>query len=413
MLPLLIAMLLLLCSSALFSAAETAIFSLADKDVDRLPSAGSRALIRRLVARRTGVLISLLLGNLIANFGFFALGNVLAEQLRSDMLPLWADAVAPAAVALVILCGEVTPKLVAVRNPAPIAALVAFPVTCVDVALLPIRSVLAFVSTALLRFITGPRRAEGRLATVELDELLRLSAQAGHIAADEREQLQTVLLLSRVTVREIMVPRVQLIAFDLRLERREFFALAASCQHNKIPVHRGDLDGIDGWLDAKEVGAHPEAALDSLVHPLGIVPEGARVAALLPLLIDERRRMLLVVDEYGGTAGLVTHADLEHAVLGDMQDEGDSDRALITHIGVGEWSVDGVLGLNFLHVLTGRRGEEGQQAASVGGVVMALLDRIPLSGDRVRYVGLDLEVTEMRRFRPVRVHVRLLSEGAS
>ncbi len=413
MLPLLLTMLALLCFTALCSAAETAIFSLTPADVARLPAAASRGLVRKLLARRSRVLISLLLGNLCANLGLFSLGAVLAATLHSDGSHVLADLVAPSAVALVILCGEVTPKLIAVRSPVAVAGLVAWPVVLIDAVLLPLRSVLAFIATAVLRLITGPRRAEGGLAATEVDDLLHFSAEAGHIAIDERERLQSVLLLSRVAVSEVMVPRVQLSAFDLRHDRSAFFALVAACQHNKFPVHRGNLDAIDGWLDAKEVGARPDVPLHTLVHPLGIVPELARVAALLPHLVDARRRMLLVVDEYGGTAGIVTHADLERAVLGDMQDEGDRDRPMIVNNGPGEWSVDGVLGLSMLHVLTGRRGIGRQNAASVGGIMMALLDRVPVMGDRVNYAGLELEVTEMHRYRPARVRVSLCTEAGA
>jgi CBS domain containing-hemolysin-like protein len=132
---------------------------------------------------------------------------------------------------------------------------------------------------------------------------------------------------------------------------------------------------------------------------------------LVPLLVEARKRLLLVVDEYGGTAGMVTHADLEHAVLGDMQDEGDTDRALILRQGNGEYSVDGILGVTPLHVLVGLPEAGPPPAASVGGIVMARLDRIPVTGDQVRYAGMLLTVQEVRRYRPVRVLVQVPLKG--
>ncbi len=397
----------LLLVSALSSAAETALFTLSAPAIGRLRPLATRKLVERLVAERQAVLISILFCNLLVNMSFFAVVAVLGNTLAQAGHVLFVDFLPALAVLMVVVCGEVVPKLLAVRNPELMVGLVAWPLSVLVMVVTPVRIVLAGISSALLRLLTGPRRPEGELAARDLEELLRVAAGSGEIAADERERLHSVVMLSRMQVREIMLPRVRMVAFDMREGRDALLQLAEATHHNKFPVHRGEPDGIDGWLDAKEVAASAGKPLRELVRPLGIVPELARVATLVPLLVEEKRRMLLVVDEYGGTAGMVTHADLEHAVLGDMQDEGDTDRALILRQGSGEYSVDGILGATPLHVLTGLPAAGPPPAASVGGIVMARLDRIPVVGDQVRYADMLLTVQEVRRFRPVRVLVQV------
>lgn len=400
-------LLLMLVVSGLCSASETAVFSLSAPALAGLRPIGTRRIVERLVAERQAVLISILFCNLLVNMSFFALVAVIGDRLAGAGYTLLVDFLPALAVLTVVAGGEVVPKLLAVRNPVLVAGIVAWPLSMLVTLVTPVRLILAAISSALLRLLTGPRRAEGELASRDLEELLRVAAGSGQIAADERERLHSIVMLSRMHVREIMLPRVRMVAFDLGDGRDALLRLAEETQHNKFPVHRGDPDGIDGWLDAKEVEASVAKPLAELVRPLGIVPELSRVAVLVPLLVEEKRRMLLVVDEYGGTAGMVTHADLEHAVLGDMQDEGDVERALILRHGAGEYSVDGILGATPLHVLTGLPEAGPPPAASVGGIVMARLDRIPVVGDQVRYAGMLLTVQEVRRFRPVRVLVQV------
>jgi CBS domain containing-hemolysin-like protein len=401
----------LLVLSGVLSASETAIFSLTQQTVATVRPVATRRVLERLLANRQSVLVGVLFCDLLVNMSCFAVFAVLADGLSRSGQHWLADAMPLVAVVAVIIVGEVIPKLLAVRNPVLVAGILAWPLSVLMLLVAPARILLAAVAASLLRLLTGPRRPEGELAARDLEELLRVAAGSGEIAADERERLHSVVMLSRMQVREIMLPRVRMVTFELRQGREALLALASSSHHNKFPVHDGDPDGIHGWLDAKEVAASPAADLRELVRPVDIVPELARVAVLVPLLVEARKRLLLVVDEYGGTAGMVTHADLEHAVLGDMQDEGDTDRALILRQGNGEYSVDGILGVTPLHVLVGLPEAGPPPAASVGGIVMARLDRIPVTGDQVRYAGMLLTVQEVRRYRPVRVLVQVPLKG--
>jgi putative hemolysin len=403
--PVVLTLFVLLFGSAFFAASETAVFNLGAADLRQVEDRRVR-ILKRLSDRRAGLLITVLLGNLLVNIAYFNFGTVIAGRLHRAGLEALAVGLPIVLVLLLILGGEVVPKIAAIHGSKRIALLVGAPLLVIDRLLLVPRAILAALTGVLTRLLLGSRRAEGDLDPAELRSLLEVSASEGHIAPDESERLQGVVALSRTEVREIMVPRVNIIAFPLGDCRERFLDLVALHRRNKIPVYRQSLDRVDGFLDAKEVIAAPGAALETLVKPVLFVPETAPVSQVMERFLRDKVPLMIVVDEYGGTEGLLTHEDLVEAVVGDLTDESDVASPEILHLGPRHFSVDAGMSLGSWASLIGRDVRE-LGVNTVGGLVTALLGRVPRPKDRVRIGRISLEVVSMKGRRPERVLVRL------
>lgn len=398
----------LLLWSATMSASETAIFNLGVgeiRDAERkFPRLVKR--IRKFRARRQSILVTLLLGNLLANISLFSTSDLLAariELLGAKSASYWFPVLV---LAMVIFCGELIPKFAAIHAPFRVARLIAVPLLVVDRFLLVPRIALGRLTEFLIRLVAGQRPVEGELSSRELGRLLEVAAREGHLMPDESERLQAVLVLAHTEVREIMVPRVQVVAFRLGQGREALLDVVAEHRRNKIPVFKESIDRIEGFLDAKEVLARPTASLESLIRPIAFVPSTAQVSHVIDRFRNDRVRLMVVVDEYGGTEGLITQEDLVEAVVGDLSDESDSATPSLISLGVGTYSVDGGMSISSWGRLVSRDVSR-LPVNTVGGLVTFLLDRIPRPKDVARIGSVTLEVLTMKGRRPQRVVVKL------
>lgn len=407
--PILVGMVALLFGSGFFSSAETAVFSLSLRDL-RQGSRGTVLALEALLHDRKRLLVTILLGNLVVNVLYFNLGVLLSTRLHREGATVAAVVTPLVVLAMIVLLGEIAPKSLAVAFPGRTARFAARPLLWLQRVTAPASWVLGHVADAIGRLLMGHREEEGDVDPEELGALLAIAAEEGHILADEHDALQAVLALSEMEVKELMTPRVDIVAFerdrneDATAERLRFVELVARHRLNKIPVHDGNLDAISAFVDAKEVLARPEVPLDDLMRPIAFVPESARVTPVLERLHEKRARMLIVVDEYGGTEGLLTHEDLVEAVVGDLSDEFEHQARLVEEA-PGVWLVDATVGVRALQRLIWGSSTT-MRVRTIGGLVMSLLDRLPRVGDVVRAGRIELEVVSVRKRRPDRIRVR-------
>jgi CBS domain containing-hemolysin-like protein len=229
------------------------------------------------------------------------------------------------------------------------------------------------------------------------------------IEAEEREMIDNVLHLEETTVREIMVPRVDVVAVEETTSPRELVATITGAGHSRLPVYRETIDQIVGVLYAKDllpfvIGTTEELPLAKLVRPAYVVPESKRVDDLLTELRRNRVHIAIVADEYGGTAGLVTIEDILEEIVGEIQDEYDVEVPLVERIGAGELIVDGRLPLEDVAEAFGLEFAEDDYG-TVAGFVQHHLGRLPVEGDRLDAEGLGVEVLDVegRRLRRLRL----------
>lgn len=398
---LVLVLLALLAASGTFSASETALFSLT---VEQRAEAPRR--VRELLARPADLLVSILLGNLIVNVLFFTLatrvdflsllgvGEIQGRRFAAGLPPL----------VCLLLAGEILPKTFALRSPTFVARVTAAPLQFTVGALTPpARVVVALIEAVRERL--GGEEPERHLTPEVLEELLARSAAEGLIEDDEAEMLAEILELGSIRVREIMRPRVDAPFLDLDCEDPEpVLRRALDAGLSWIPVVEGDPDHVLGVVRVRDLLVEPRRPLRQLVMPVKFVPEVASALDLLEELRDDRATEAIVVDEWGGTAGLVTIEDVLEEVVGELRAEGEARERPVVPLGEGRFRVSGALPVREWNDVFDLR-IVPTEFETVGGLVVALCGRIPRVGERLRLGNLVLEVREMRGRRVVAVDV--------
>ncbi|HJO26504.1 MAG: hypothetical protein CMK00_04415 [Planctomycetes bacterium] len=398
LLPVAVALGLLLVS-AFFSASETALFCLGPGERE---GAGDRA--RRLLEHPRDLLVSVLLGNLVVNLVFFALVPRLAKG--AGWSPL---AAAAAALAAIVLCGEILPKTLGLRAPRAVARLTALPLTVVVGALAPARRAANAVIEVILRALGESGKPEQGITTEALGEVLERSA-GEDLHAGEADLLAEIVELDSIRVREIMTPRVDVTALDLSAgDTSAVIRRALAERRSWLPVVDGQVDRVQGCVKVRDLLRWPERPVDQLVMPVKFVPEVASALDLLDTFREDRTSEAVVVDEWGGTAGIVTVEDIFEELVGDLRTEEEGRQPEVVPLGEGRFRVSGQISIRDWNELFGRK-LVPREFETLGGLVLALLGRMPRAGDRVTTGGLELLVNEVRGRRVHEVDLRVLGE---
>lgn len=398
---LLIVLAALLVGSAFFSGSETALFSLSLNDRRRLASQGiTGAAAARLLDETRGLLITLLLGNMTVNVLFFVISTVLLFRVQrdSDLHPIVLAALSALPLLSVILLGEVIPKLIASRLARPWSLAAAIPLTMIHRGIGPLRVVLNLAVIEPLARLIAPNERPETLSAHDLASLLRLSRDEGVIDQAEQDMLEQVLSLSSLKVRDVMTPRVDMHAFDLDDPPAELDTLIRKCRHSRIPVYRGDLDHIHGVVYARQVLLRQPGTrqqLRALVRNIRFVPEFQRADALMIEFRKTGTTMAIVVDEYGGTAGLVTLEDVVEHMVGDIAGAHEPRaQPTIQTLAPDRWRVNADVSV---HECVRKIGpiKMPRGVATLGGAVMAAFGRLPIVGESVDLGAYHVRVAEM------------------
>jgi len=389
----------LLCVSAFFSGSETALFSLSRDRLRRFRTGRRRTehLAARLVAQPRSLLVTILLGNMIVNVTFYAISSSLVWDLGSRSR-LAGGVAAALALLLVVVLGEVAPKTIAATAPVGLARLVSLPLYGLRTLLRPLGFALDhWVVEPLTRLVTGRRSRSRQLfvTTDELQAIVELASDEGAVGRDESEMINEVLELHEVHVREVMVPRVDMVAFDLGAPTAELLEQFRSTRLKRTVVYRESIDQVVGLLSARRAFLEPERPVAELVEPVHFVPEQATVETLLKVFRENQIQVAVVVDEYGGTAGLVTLEDCLEQIVGDIQDEYDHLEAPPERLSDREFLLAGNMSMRAWsdYLLTELDNE--MDVVTLGGFVTGLLGRLPRVGDTCTYGNLRFTVREV------------------
>jgi CBS domain containing-hemolysin-like protein len=398
----------LLAGSALFSAAETAFFSLSREEVRRLRADGSvlSAFVVNLRGDARKLLVSVLLGNLAVSVGYFSIGGVLAAHLERDAGGTAAVVFSVLLLVVYIFVGEFVPKGAAMAKPVALARAAAVPIYVFEKIVLPLRAVLERIAAAISRLTRVRSSKEPYVSAEELKACVRLAGAAGGIADDEREMVEDVIEMGRTHVKEVLVPRVDMVSIGIDADREEVLALARSERVSKIVVVGESRDDVKGWVAVKDLLYRPHARLPELVRDISAVPETKTVESLLREFRKTGAALALVVDEYGGTEGIVTPEDVIEEIVGEIADEYDPEEGVVRRIAPGVTILPGDLPVREWEERSGIGLPKGRYD-TVGGYVMEALERVPRPGDAVRQEGVRFTVLRVRRGRVL----SLLADG--
>jgi CBS domain containing-hemolysin-like protein len=380
----------LLAGSACFSATETALFSLSPHERRR---AGS--FTERLLDRPRALLMTMRAGKLVLGVAFFAFA------LRVELVPgkwgPWLTGLG--ALWSLVFLGEVAPRSLALRARVAVARIGALPFGTLAALLTPLQRSADRLLELIYRALGEAARAERAITAEALGEVLERSAEQGLILESEAEFLAGVVELGEVRVREVMTPRVDMLLIDLADERREeVLERAVEQRATWIAIVSGSPDRVLGRVRVRELLLAPEADLRSLLEPVVFVPEVASLLHLLEFLRREGLAQAIVVDEWGGTAGLVRLEDVFERIVGDLPVEGERGERAVEALGEGRFRVAGSLSIRDWNERFGHR-VVPTEFETVGGFVTALLARIPRPGDAVESGGLRFEVDAVERGR--------------
>ena len=409
----LILLFVLIVCSAILTGAEAAYFSLgrarlrhvAAKDDGEVEGGAPKALIER----PHELLVTLLVGITVINIAAAAIATMIADSIFGPTLGLFVEIVA--LVFVLTTFGEVLPMTLAVTYPEQFLAVAGRPVAWLGVLLAPARAALAGLTALMVKLLSRGRTEQGMLSEEELRTLVDVGASEGVVEREEREMIHKVFELEDTLVRSVMVPRTDMVCLDVETPTAEILPALREHLHSRVPVYEGSIDVIVGVLYAKDLlqfmeGLPPDFDLRAHLHPPYFVPESKRADALLQEFQAKRLQMAIVVDEYGGTAGLVTLEDLLEELVGEIADEYDEPERLIQRVDATTYRVAGKLPIEQLNAATGLKiSNEGYD--TVGGWVLDLFGRVPRRAERTETAELQLTVEKVERTRIVEVLVAL------
>lgn len=375
-------------ASFFFALAETSLFSLGKWPLRQLEARSPQTgkIISRLLAKPQDLLATLVLGNSYANAGI--VGVALWMALRDD----WPLPAVLAGLLVLILFGcEVAPKTLAVRAPELWALRVARPMLFLQKASQPLRRVTQGLTNFLLRALPLPPPLTPSLSDAEYRELLEMAYQQGALAAGEKEIILQIIGLDARQAGQVMKPRAQLACISDELTVPEMIEAARGFKHRRLPIYDESVDTIVGVLNTRALLLDPAGDLALAIEFPSFVPESMNLLQLLKSLQRQQRGLAIVVDEFGGTAGIVTIEDIMAEVLGELHPEHPSERPVVEKLDDHRWRVSGATRLeNFRREYSALPEIPGIE--TMAGLALTHFEVVPAVGESVVAGGLRLTV---------------------
>ncbi len=403
-LPLLLLVGLLILSS-FFSASETALFSLTRIEIRRIlenhPRRGQ--LVSDLLTHPRRALNTLLIGNNFVNTAAAAIATLVALRLLGP--GGGGLAVGLFTIFLIFAC-EVMPKVFAVRKNETVALFSAPLLEIISAVLFPLRRLIQSISDWILGFILREHKeSSGLLSSHELKMLVKIGEEEGILNREERRMIQKLFELGEKPVRSIMTPRTDLVALDLDAPWEKQLETIKNYHFTYFPVYQGSLDQIVGVISTQEVVLSGQKSLQKFLKPPYFVPDVKLIDALLKDFQKTKDRFAVCVDEFGGTAGVVTLEDVLEEIFGEFYDEYSKTESLIRDLGMGEYLVEAKIPLaqfnEFFHTDL-----HSKEAETLGGFILEKMGRVPRKGDTLDLPYFSFRIQDMARQRILKVLVR-------
>ncbi len=411
----LIVFVILLILSGFFSASETAYFSISSTDIERMLNKedyGSKQVVQ-LLAQPKKLLITILVGNTIVNIGAASLAAIvtldICETFGVDIkIGILIDIIVVTFV--ILICAEIIPKVAAVKNAKKVARNFAFPLTIFYYLFSPIVSIFH----ALTQWLTSILKVSKNrllLSEEELRSIVDMGEEKGTLQQDEKEMIHSIFEFSETIVKEIMIPRIDMICISTDSKLDSLLSLVTKHLHSRIPLYKDKVDNIIGIIYAKDLlpfvnrKRNGDVNLEKLARPAYFVPEQKKIDELLREFQSQRIHMAIVVDEYGGTSGIVTLEDIIEEIVGEIQDEHDSEQPPYQKINDNEYLVDGSMDLEEMNeeLQLNLPTEEGVE--TLGGFLFGLFGSVPREKQSVSYKNYKFVIEKIIRRRITKVKI--------
>jgi CBS domain containing-hemolysin-like protein len=406
-----------LVGSAFCSATETALTALGEARARQLRDEGVRRaqLLTVWIEHPERVLSTLLIGNTLVNIGAGALAGAMGLELASAHGWNTASVVAAATALMTVVIlffGEIVPKTLAKRHPVRVSLAMIPAARSLVAVFWPLTTAVTRATSGVVRLFGGGTTPPPAVTSAEIEYLIEMGTKEGVLDEVKEELLNSVLEFADRVAKEIMVPRTRVVAIDRDAPADELFRIVTENPFSRMPVFQGSIDEIVGILLVRDIVAEVRhgrpIAPAKFMKPPFFVPEQMKISRLLKEMQRRRTHLAVVVDEFGGTSGIVTLEDVIEEIVGEIQDEGDVETAPVKALSPGVWLADGAVPLHDLEAVLNDAPPAGEADAAeerpevrfpeqgdyetLGGFVTAQAGRVPPVGATVAWDGLTFTV---------------------
>lgn len=408
-----ITVVVLLCLSAYFSSAETALTTVNRMRVRTLAEAGDKRAVTltKIIENPGRMLSTILVGNNIVNLS----ASSLMTTLTIDLFGNKAVGLATGILTLLILVfGEITPKTVSTLSAEKIALSYA---GSIHVLMTVMRPVIFFINQLSLGVLfllrIDPNKKQEAITEEELRTIVEVSHEEGVIESEEKKMINNVFDFGDSLAKDIMVPRIDMVMVDVEASYEELMEIFRKERFTRVPVYEDSTDNVIGIINMKDLLLFDKQETFSirafLREPL-YTYEFKKTAELMVEMRKTFNNIVIVLDEYGATAGLITLEDMLEEIVGEIRDEYDQDEEdEVQMVGPGEYIVEGSMKLDDLNDLLSLH-LESEDYDSIGGLVIGLLEHLPEDGEEVSCENLRLVVEHMEKNRIDKVHLYIAAE---
>lgn len=387
--------------SAFFSSSETALTSINTFKIRQMEKNGVKNshILKKLVDNITKVLTTILIGNNIVNI----VTTTIATIFFTDVFGPKGAVISPIILTIVVLIfGEVTPKNIAAANPERLSLKVAKPIRFFNIILTPLSFILGLITNSIGKLFISDSTDNDRVTEEDLKTIVDVSEEQGVINNEESEMINNVFEFGNSDVSDIMTARTNMEAIPVDLPIDELKAFLKGSNHSRIPVYGKNIDNILGILHMKDLVSHmiseKDLKLIDCIRPAYYVYDNMHIFDLFTTMRGENLSLAIVIDEYGGTSGLVTIEDIVEELVGEIDDEYDSAYETIYKINDKEYLVNPSIHLNDFNDYFDTNLEEIKND-SIGGFVIDNLSRIPNKGDSIKINNMTITVLQVDRYK--------------
>lgn len=409
----LIILILLLFVSALMSGSEVAFFSLKPEDIEKLKGSKSKkaAMVLKLHDMPDKLLSTILVANNTVNIAIVLLAAFLsARTFDFSANPVMGFIIEAVGIVFILLFfGEIMPKVYATRNQVPLALFMAYPMSFLETLFKPVTSLL-ILSTSFVK-----KRSRAGHANISMDDLSDALELASDNINEDEKILKGIVNFGNINVSEIMCPRIDVTAIDIKLGFNKVKSIIIESGFSRIPVYAGSFDSVKGILYAKDILPYTNNPdnfkWQALTRPPHFVPETKKINELLKEFQIRKIHMAVVIDEYGGTSGIITLEDVLEEIVGEITDESDEDETMYRKIDDKTYIFEGKILLNdFFKIIETEddpfetvRGE----SETLAGLMLEMTGEIPQKGQVIKYGNFNfrIESADRRRIKEIRVEL--------
>ncbi|MFW6280412.1 MAG: hemolysin family protein [Halanaerobium sp.] len=403
-----ISLFILILLSAFFSGSETAFMSVNRiKIKDQVQKGDEHASkVDNLLKDQTKLLTTILIGNNLVNIAASSIATALAIELFGSK----GVGIATGIITLLILIfGEITPKSLGNNISIAYAKAAAAPLYYLEYLFSPF----IYLFTKIVNIFVKDKNliSSAFLSEKEIRRFVEVSQREGVIKETEQEMIQSVFEFDDTLVKEIMVPRIDMVCIEKNEKLDELIKLGVEKGHSRIPVFEESIDNIIGLVYIKDLlqmllDGKEDKEISEFVKPIYFIPEGKPINQLLSEMKQRKEHMAIVVDEYGGTSGLITIEDLLEEIVGDIQDEFDLEKSYIEILDDNTLLIDGRIDIDELNKYLKEPLHDEDDYETVSGLILNCLNRLPVQGEKIEYDGMTFIIENIidNRIRKIKLY---------